>query len=139
MSLLSSPYVKIISIFDLLNESASLLCSSISISPSSNISPRINIFFPLVSILEIRLIAKLTEFGFAFGYWNYRDGSIIVSETDTEILNKKHPYGSIITKMPLKLATGKETKDVWPAHVTQVEHLKEFIKFLRHCGGFEVW
>ena len=64
---------------------------------------------------------------------------MIVSEEDTEILNKKHPYGSIIIEMPLKLATGKETKDVWPAHTTQVEHLKEFIKFLRHCGGFEVW
>ena len=41
--------------------------------------------------------------------------------------------------MPVKLATGDKTKDVWPAHVTQVEHFREFIKFLRHCGGFEIW
>ena len=82
---------------------------------------------------------KVTEFGFAFGYWNYRDGSMIVSEKDTEILNKKYPYGKCITEMPLKLATGKKTKDVWPAHVTQVKHLREFIEFLRYCGGFEIW
>jgi|TARA_R110002020_G_scaffold137687_3_gene307100 hypothetical protein len=82
---------------------------------------------------------KVTEFGFAFGYWNYRDGAMIVSEEDTEVLNKKYPYGKCITEMPLKLATGKTTKDVWPAHVTQVKHLREFIEFLRHCGGFEIW
>ena len=81
----------------------------------------------------------VTEFGFAFGYWNYRDGSIIVSKEDTETLNKEYPYGSIITEMPLKLATSNETKDVWPAHVTQVEHLRQFIEFLRNCGGFEIW
>ena len=81
----------------------------------------------------------VTEFGFAFGYWNYRDGSMIVSEKDTEILNKKYKYGKMLTDMPVKLATGNKTKDVWPAHVTQVEHLREFILFLRHCGGFEVW
>ena len=77
----------------------------------------------------------VTEFGFAFGYWNYRDGSIIVNEKDTETLNKKYKYGSIITEMPVKLLD----KDVWPAHVTQVEHLREFVEFLRHCGGFEIW
>ena len=81
----------------------------------------------------------VTQFGFAFGYWNYRDGSIIVSEKDTEALNNKYPYGKMLTDMPVKLATGDKTKDVWPAHVTQVEHFREFIKFLRHCGGFEIW
>ena len=38
-----------------------------------------------------------------------------------------------------KLATGDETKNVWPMHVTQIEHFREFIKFLRYCGGFEIW
>jgi len=98
-----------------------------------------NLAHALEMLVDGMIEDGVTEFGFAFGYWNYRDGSMIVSEEDTEILNKKHPYGSIIIEMPLKLATGKETKDVWPAHTTQVEHLKEFIKFLRHCGGFEVW
>ena len=41
--------------------------------------------------------------------------------------------------MPVKLATSDKTKNVWPMHVTQVKDLKEFIEFLRHCGGFEVW
>ena len=77
----------------------------------------------------------VTEFGFAFGYWSYRDGSMIVDEKDTETLNKEYKYGSIITEMPVKLLD----KDVWPAHVTQVEHLRQFIEFLRNCGGFEIW
>ena len=77
----------------------------------------------------------VTQFGFAFGYWSYRDGSMIVDEKDTETLNKEYKYGSIITEMPVKLLD----KDVWPAHVTQVEHLRQFIEFLRNCGGFEIW
>ena len=77
----------------------------------------------------------VTEFGFAFGYWNYRDGAMIVDEEDTKTLNEEYKYGTILTEMPVKLLD----KDVWPAHVTQVEHLREFVEFLRHCGGFEVW
>ena len=83
----------------------------------------------------------VTEFGFALGYWNYRDGAMLVDDEDTEILNSKYSYGTMLTNkdMPVKLATSDKTKNVWPMHVTQVKHLKEFIEFLRYCGGFEVW
>lgn len=37
-----------------------------------------------------------------------------------------------------ELAENPDLETVWPYEVSD-EHLKEWIDFLRHCGGFEVW
>ena len=40
---------------------------------------------------------------------------------------------------PIKLGTRKKSLEIYPSHITSVEHVEEFIQFLKHCGGFEVW
>ena len=79
------------------------------------------------------------EYGFALGCWNLRQGAELLDEEDEQALNEKYPYGQIIIDMPIKLATKNKTRDVWPMHVTKVEHVKEFIQFLYRCGGFKIF
>ena len=81
----------------------------------------------------------VTEFGFNLGSWNLRDGAFMVDEEDIGALNKKYPYGTLIHELPVKLATKDKVRNVWPSHTARVSHLKEFIEFLRHCGGFEIY
>ncbi len=41
-----------------------------------------------------------------------------------------------------KLFVGEEhrgKKGLRPAHYTDLEHLREWLLFLRNCGGFEIW
>ena len=47
---------------------------------------------------------------------------------DIENFNKKSLYILI-----------REMTNVNTSHITSVEHVEEFIQFLKHCGGFEVW
>ena len=80
----------------------------------------------------------VTEYGFNLGMWTFRDGSIVDQE-DTEALNAEHGEGSLITEFPLILATKEKTRRVWPSHTVKLDHLQEFILFLRNCGGFEIY
>lgn len=81
----------------------------------------------------------VTEFGFNLGSWNLRNGSFMVDDKDKKILDEKYPYGTLIHELPVKLATKDKVRNVWPSHVTKVEHLQEFVNFLKHCGGFEIY
>ena len=54
-------------------------------------------------------------------------------------LDAKYGEGNLITDLPLILATKKKTRKVWPAHTVKLDHLEEFILFLRYCGGFEIY
>ena len=80
----------------------------------------------------------MTEYGFNLGLWNLRNGTMLSSE-DIDILNDKYPEGSLITDMPVTLATGDKSVKVWPSHVTKLDHMQEFTLFLRNCGGFEIY
>ena len=44
--------------------------------------------------------------------------------------------GFFVTEEQLAENPGIKTR---PAYGVEDEHLKEWIEFLRHCGGFEVW
>jgi len=61
-------------------------------------------------------------------------GKFIGSEKE-HILNQQYEYGSI-------LFSSVVTKDgvvVESAHSASLGRIKEFVTFLRGCGGFEIW
>lgn len=98
----------------------------------------------LANKMEI-LVNKMKEenvlkFGFNMGMWTLRGSSMIeLSEEELEILNEEYPNNQLITELPIKLATRDESIDVYPSHTTEIDHVEEFILFLRNCGGFEVY
>lgn len=64
------------------------------------------------------------------GSWVTSDGKFVKEED--------RPEG----EFPLFSTTGIVTPEgnlVYPAHSITKEHLLEFCKFLRECGGFEIW
>lgn len=65
------------------------------------------------------------------GMWVTNDGSF--ASIDQDKLNKEHPIGTI-------LYNGVVSEDglVFPAHSVSLGYVKEFINFLRNCGGFEI-
>lgn len=57
-------------------------------------------------------------------------------EADIQVvLNEQYEYGSI-HYTPIVLETGMVVES---AHSTSVHRIKQFIIFLRNCGGFEIW
>ena len=46
-----------------------------------------------------------------------------------------YPNGSLVKQIPIEV-NGTE---YFPSHVTELEHFDEFIQFLKHCNGFEIW
>lgn len=71
---------------------------------------------------------------FSFGMWVNDEGSLL-THAENEELNSEYEIGKIMYT-PVVTATGKVVK---PAYSTSKSHLEEFINFLRHCGGFEIW
>ena len=65
--------------------------------------------------------------------WSKSGGGFVDDET-TEKLNAAYPYGTI-------MFTSVVTDDgvFHPSHGTPLWMIKEFIKFLRNCGGFSIW
>jgi hypothetical protein len=56
-----------------------------------------------------------------------------VDDQTNKILNMLYLPDLLIVEMPIH-----EGITYYPSHVTEVEHLEEFINFLRHCNGFKV-
>jgi len=71
---------------------------------------------------------------FSFGMWVNDEGSLL-SHAENQKLNAEYEIGKIMYT-PVVTASGKVVK---PAYSTSKSHLEEFINFLRHCGGFEIW
>ena len=66
------------------------------------------------------------------GSWYTADGKFIYEE---EELNKSYPVGTVLSG-PVVM---KDGTIVYPTHSTSLDHIKEFISFLRTCEGFEIW
>ena len=96
----------------------------------------------LADALEIMMLSMrhdgVEEFGFNLGMWTARDGKMLSSE-DSKRLDELYPEGGLLTDLPVFLATGDKSIPVWPSHTTQLDHMEEFIVFLRSCGGFAIY
>jgi hypothetical protein len=68
------------------------------------------------------------------GMWCTNEGTFI-SEQETEDLNDEHPSGTII-KSPI--VTSKGTL-AYPSHSTSLSKIREWVAFLRECGGFQIF
>ena len=79
-------------------------------------------------------------FGFNMGSWTAKNGKFLeLTDEEEDMLNTQYKPDELITDLPVKLATRKETEKIYPSHTTEIKHVEEFIQFLRYCGGFEVW
>lgn len=68
------------------------------------------------------------------GMWTSMEGKFLGEEIN-EQLNEQYPYGTI-------LYGGVVMDDgtiAQPSHSAPLRHVKNFISFLRECGGFEIW
>ena len=68
------------------------------------------------------------------GMWVDMNGKFIESNKE-EQLNTEYPHGSV-------MYSGVIMEDgtlVYPSHSAPLSHVKNFISFLRECGGFEIW
>ena len=84
---------------------------------------------------------RLNSIGFNMGTWSVKskDGKGYtlspINEKDEPILEEMYPNGSLVKQIPIEV-NGTE---YFPSHVTELEHFDEFIQFLKHCNGFEIW
>ena len=62
-------------------------------------------------------------------------GSFKLSDEVQEELNEQYPLGSILESSVIT----SDGQLVQPAWSTSKSHIQEFVNFLRHCGGFEIW
>ena len=84
--------------------------------------------------------SNIERFGFNMGMWNCKEDTFLkLTKKEEDSLNIEFPRGQLITDFPIKLGTRKKSLEIYPSHITSVEHVEEFIQFLKHCGGFEVW
>tara|TARA_R100001163_G_C5019870_1_gene162964 strand:+ start:446 stop:1039 length:594 start_codon:yes stop_codon:yes gene_type:complete len=94
----------------------------------------------LEDMMEDMKEKNITQFGFNMGSWTARDGSFLqLTPQEEDMLDTQYSTDELITDLPVRLGTRKETKKIYPSHTTEVKHVEEFIQFLRYCGGFEVW
>ena len=69
------------------------------------------------------------------GAWvEFGTGQFIGSERE-QSLNEQYPYGQILYSSVVT-STGEAVES---AHSTSVGRIKEFIVFLRNCGGFQIF
>lgn len=68
------------------------------------------------------------------GSWCTIDGQFLSNGIDEKLL-KDHPIGTLLFT-PVVMQDGTMAVS---SHSCEVEYVKEFIKFLRQCGGFQVW
>ena len=68
------------------------------------------------------------------GGWTTTEGSFVDEDLNNK-LNENYPIGSVVLT-PLVTEKGLIVN---PSHSTVIWHIKEFIKFLRECGGFEIY
>ena len=65
--------------------------------------------------------------------WSRSGGGVVDDET-VDSLNAAYPYGTI---MFTSVVTDGGL--FHPSHGTPIWMIREFIKFLRNCGGFSIW
>jgi hypothetical protein len=66
------------------------------------------------------------------GSWSTADGRFLYEE---EELNETYPIGTVLSG-PVVM---KDGTIAYSTHSTSLDHIKEFISFLRTCEGFEIW
>ena len=77
-----------------------------------------------------------TEIGdyFKSNWWEAGTGRMVNGE-ECDSLNQQFNYG-IIHYTPIVSQSGKMVES---SHSVSVYRIKEFITFLRECGGFQIW
>jgi len=68
------------------------------------------------------------------GAWVRQDGRFIDADLEEE-LSEEHPLGTIRYSGVID-STGELA---FPAHSVSLNYIKEFITFLRNCGGFQIF
>lgn len=86
------------------------------------------------TIQNLHLKDDIDRIYLSLGMWTSETGSF-VDDKLAEELNKQFPEGTVMDSAVV--ASNGEL--VQPAWSVSASHLREFIKFLRHCGGFEIW
>jgi len=61
-------------------------------------------------------------------------GKFIGSERE-DVLNQEYEYGTLLFR-PVVTPDGALVES---SHSTSLRGIKEFVTFLRGCGGFEIW
>lgn len=69
-----------------------------------------------------------------FGCWCTKDGKFISDENE-DILEKDYPIGTILFN-GVVLSDGTI---VYPSHGSTLGFIKNWVKFLRNCGGFQIY
>lgn len=80
------------------------------------------------------LIDSTDRIYLCLGSWCTHDGGFIGNEKEEELTNA-HPIGTVLDGPVV-------TKDgtlAYASHSTSLNHIKEFISFLRTCEGFAIW
>ena len=67
--------------------------------------------------------------------WNQTGSQGLMDDETTEKLNKDYPYGTIM----FTSIVSDDGNVYYPSHGTPLWLIKEFIKFLKNCGGFSIW
>ena len=68
------------------------------------------------------------------GGWITQDGRF-VDENESEKLSTTHPLGTVIYSG----IVSDNGSLVFPSHSSSLSHIKQFITFLRNCGGFQIF
>ena len=68
------------------------------------------------------------------GSWTSMDGKFLGEEINQQ-LNEQYPNGTILYGSVIM----DDGSIVQPSHSAPLKHVKNFISFLRECGGFEIW
>ena len=90
--------------------------------------------FELQGIQEVTNLSENDRISVNLGGWTTIEGSFVEEELNNK-LNESYPIGSVL----LTSIVTETGETVSPSHSTQISHIKEFIKFLRECGGFEIY
>ena len=84
---------------------------------------------------------KIDRIGINMGMWTIKSENGYsfkeLDEADRNTLDILYP--GVIDRLPIEFKTKSgEEIEVYPSHHTDIDHLKEFINFLRNCNGFEI-
>jgi hypothetical protein len=77
----------------------------------------------------------LERIGFNMGHWSDDQGNIKINEKHEKELNKMYSFGQLVKHAPIEIDGIKYN----PSHLTEITHFEQFIRFLRNCGGFEIY
>lgn len=90
--------------------------------------------YELQGIQESTELSDEDRISVNLGGWTTTEGSFIDEDLNNK-LNENYPIGSVLLT-PVVTENGLIVN---PSHSTVISHIKEFIKFLRECGGFEIY